>query len=442
MFHLNQSNSSTLDVSQAIEIENHSFQHRTFDVVVVGAGIIGTTIAEKLRHKGLRVLLIDEQGVGEGCSKGNAGHFATDIILPLANFSTVLKAPKFLLDPLGPLSIDFSYLPKILPWLVRFAWSAMPHKTKLTTEVLKHLNRPSIDCYQQLLNRIGAKALMTKKGALTLYQTKAGMKANLKHAQLVAQHGVNVEILNKQQVLALEPEFDKEVLGGLFYPDTAHSIEPHELVREVFNSFKREGGEFLKENLQQLVSPKMSNSSEIIRVKTTNQLIESKKVIIACGAWSNAIAKNLGYNIPLETERGYHYMLPQPKVKISRPVTCYEKSFVMTPMKNGLRLAGTVELAGLDKHPNMKRAEQLFDNAKPLLKNLSNKNATSWMGHRPSLPDSLPIISKSKVNNVYFAFGHQHLGLTQAAVTANLVNDLLEERMDGFLEKHLSINRF
>lgn len=442
MHELNHSNSNTLFVSQAIEFEKHSFERKSYDVIVVGAGIIGTTIAEKLQHKGQQVLLIDKQGVGEGCSKGNAGHFATDIILPLANFSTLLKAPKFLLDPLGPLSIDISYLPKLLPWLLRFAWSAMPHKTRLTIDILKRLNRPSIDCYQQLLYRIGAEALMSKKGALTIYQSKAGKKASLKHARQLTQHGVNVEILNKQEVLSLEPDFGAGIIGGLFYPDTAHSNDPAALVTEVFNSFVKQGGNFLKENVQIVEQSSPRRLNEIIQVKTTNELIESKKVIIACGAWSSAIAKQFGYNIPLETERGYHYMLPEPNVSINRPVTSYEKSFVMTPMKNGLRLAGTVELAGIDKLPNMKRAQQLFDNAKPLLNRLSNVGATTWMGHRPSLPDSLPIISKSKFDNILFAFGHQHLGLTQAVVTANLVSDLLDNRMDCFLEKHLSINRF
>lgn len=414
----------------------------SYDVTVVGAGIIGTTIAESLQHQGRKVLLIDRLGVGEGCSKGNAGHFASDIILPLANFSTLLKAPKFLMDPLGPLSINIGYLPKLFPWLARFAWSAMPHKTTRTIEVLKRLNRPSIDRYQKLLQRLEIEHLMSQNGALTIFESKSGERANLNHAKLVSRHGIHVEVLNTNQILELEPEFDRQIRGGLFYPDTAHSIDPYQLVVELANSFINNGGSFLQADVRAIQPNKNKDSNGLTRVETTKGMINSRKVIVACGAWSKNIAESLGYKVPLETERGYHYMLPHPGVTINRPVTCYEKSFVMTPMQQGLRLAGTVELAGLDKEPNQKRAEQLFTNAKPLLKGLNQLNATTWMGHRPSLPDSLPIISKAINKNILFAFGHQHLGLTQAAVTAELVTDLLENRMDKFLQHHLNINRF
>lgn len=409
------------------------------DVTVIGAGIIGTTIAERLQLEGMDVLLLDREGVGEGCSKGNAGHFATDIVLPLANFSTLLKTPKFLLDPLGPLTIDLKYLPKLIPWLTRFTWSAMPHQTKNTIEVLKRLNQPAISRYQNLLSRCGLEHLMTQKGALTVFSSEKSGKENIKHAELVRKHGINVEVLSAEQVCELEPELRGNVEGGLFYPKTAHSINPYQLVVGLAKNFRQTGGVF---ETAEVTGIEPINS-ELVSICCVDKKIKSKQVIIACGAWSKSLAKKVGHRVPLETERGYHYMLPTPNVNISRPVTSYERSFVMTPMEEGLRLAGTVELAGLEKPANQERAIQLYKNAKELLPAISDNNATSWMGHRPSLPDSLPVISRSQKNrNVLFAFGHQHLGLTQAVVTSDLILDLMKNKLDPFLEKKLNINRF
>ncbi len=414
-----------------------------YDVVVIGAGIIGTCIAEKLQHQGHSVLLVDKQGVAEGCSKGNAGHFATDIILPLANFSTLLKAPKYLLDPLGPLTIDLAYLPKLIPWLIRFAWSAMPHKTRQTIHVLKQLNRTSIDLYRALLERTNLSEFLTQKGALTLYQTAQAEKQNIANANWLSRHNINVEVLTPTQIQELEPALKTGFRGGLFFPDTANCINPYRLVTGLFEFFQQNGGKFRKLEILAIEQAKNKSPAREINLVTNNGPIQTHKVVIACGAWSHQLAVKLGHKVPLETERGYHYMLPKAGVTINRPITSFERAFVMTPMENGLRLAGTVELAGLNKPSNQVRAEQLYNNACDLFPNLDNRLATTWMGHRPSLPDSLPVISHSKHNkDIIFAFGHQHLGLTQGAITADLVSQLLADEMDQPLQAQLSINRF
>jgi glycine/D-amino acid oxidase-like deaminating enzyme len=390
------------------------------DVAVIGAGIIGTSIAERLQHEGKQVLLIDRDAPGEGCSKGNAGHFASDIILPLANFSTLLGVPKMLMDPLGPLSIKWSYLPQLLPYLLRFTWAAMPHKTNESIEALKLLNRPSIERFRHLLKRTGLEHLMTRRGALTVYSTQGAVKKNQQHAEFVRQHGVKVEQLTGDQVRELEPALSTSIIGGLFYPDTAHSINPYQLVVSLAAQFTGNGGKVLND---EVMSIELDEPSQV-RLKTKGQDILAKEVVIACGAWSKKLAKGVVHNVPLETERGYHLMLPKPEAKLTRPVSSFERSFVMTPMEEGLRLAGTVELAGLDAPENEARAKVLFNHAREILPQVNNSEAKSWMGHRPSLPDSLPVIGRSPVHKqVLFAFGHQHLGLTQAAVTADLISE-------------------
>ncbi len=409
------------------------------DVAVIGAGIIGTTIAERLQHEKKQVLLIDRELPGEGCSKGNAGHFATDIILPLANFNTLLTVPKLLLDPLGPLSIQWSYLPKLLPWLFRFSWAAMPHKTQHSIAALKTLNRPSIKRFQRLLERNGLTSLMTCHGALTICQSEKGMRKNRKHAELLGQHNINVEQLDTQQVLQLEPNLSGHISGGLFFPDTAHSINPHYLVTALAENFTQAGGKFVK---KEVLSLEYKNDQNVHLNTSSGQLV-AREVIIACGAWSKQLAANAGHKVPLETERGYHLMLPEAQVEITRPVTSFERSFVMTPMEQGLRLAGTVELAGLTNAPNYQRAEALYQYAKELLPEINYSKASRWMGHRPSLPDSLPIIGRSSKNRqILFAFGHQHLGLTQAAVTADIISDIIHGNQSKVNIDPFRIERF
>ena len=388
------------------------------DVAVIGAGIIGTCIAERLQHEGKQVVLIDREAPGEGCSKGNAGHFATDIILPLANLNNLLSVPKMLLDPLGPLTIRGRYLPKLLPWLFRYAWAAMPHKTAESISAIKQLNRPSIERFDALLQRTGLQQLMSKKGALTVFCSEKARQKNIKHAEFVRQHGVNVQVLDAEEVHAMEPNLDSSVVGALFYPDTAHSVSPYDLVTSLADKFESQGGEFAQMAVQSIEALE----GHAVRLLTDGQPIEAKEVVIAAGAWSKSLAASVGHKVPLETERGYHLMLPEQQNLLTRPVVSFEHSFVMTPMADGLRLAGTVELGGLEADPNPARANILFDHAAKTLGSVKDQRGEIWMGHRPSTPDSLPVIGRSpKVPRVLFAFGHQHLGLTQAAVTADII---------------------
>ena len=408
------------------------------NVAVIGAGIIGTTIAERLQHEGQAVTLIDRQAPGEGCSKGNAGHFASDIILPMANFNTLLKVPKLLLNPEGPLTIRKAYFWQLLPWLIRFGIAALPHKSKASISALKSLNRPSIARFEQLLKRTRLQHLMTQRGALTVYRSQSAAKENLRHAQFLRQHEVDVAILNAAEVQALEPALTEDIQGGLYFRNTAHSMDPHRLVTELAQHFLNQQGQFIQAELKQLRS-----HGEQVELLLDKQTIVADQVVIAAGAWSHLLAKQLGHRVPLEAERGYHLMLPKPQVSLTRPLTSFEDAFVMTPMEKGLRLAGTAEFAGLEAEPNYQRAQILLSHAKKLINGIDSQGATQWMGCRPSLPDSLPVIDRSRqMKQVCFAFGHQHLGLTQAAVTADLICEMVLQRPFSQDMRAFSIERF
>jgi len=392
------------------------------DALVIGAGIIGAAIAEHLAADGREVLLLDRHAPGQGCSGGNAGHFATDVVLPLANPDTLLGLPKMLLDPLGPLSLRWSYLPRMLPWLTRFALAALPANAKASAEALRSLNRESIVSYDRLLTRTGLQHLMTKRGAITLYQTVKGQAKHASTVQLLRNYGVNVEALDTQQLLDLEPALTADISGGLFFPDTAHTVDPLALVTQLVNAFVANGGRFEQADVEQI----QQQDNNAVLVKTSQGDYLAKKIVIATGAWSKPLMAMLGHKVPLDTERGYHLTLPNPEAALTRPTTAFERSFVMTPLSAGLRLAGTVELAGLDAPENPSRADILYQHAQTLLPGLNREGATRWMGCRPSLPDSLPVIGPSPNSDaVFFAFGHQHLGLTQAAITAEIMGELI-----------------
>lgn len=409
------------------------------DTLVIGAGVIGTAVAEQLQSRGHRVLLVDRNEPGSGCSSGNAGHFATDAVLPLANPQTILSIPKMLADPLGPLAIRWSYFPRMLPWLLRFAQAALPANARASAGTLRELNHRSIASFDRLLGRTGLQDLMVKRGALTLYQTEKGRRAHRATVALLRDYGVEIEELDTGALRELEPALSESLAGGLYFPYTAHTANPLRLVRELARVFCAAGGAFERAEVQRLV-PQVGGG---VTVQLENGTLSSRRVIVAAGAWSKSLAAQLGCWVPLDTERGYHLMLPLPAVKLERPLASFERSFVMTPMEEGLRLAGTVELAGLKAPPNYRRADILHRHAEAILPGLRRDEARRWMGFRPSLPDSLPVIGRApQWDNIYFAFGHQHLGLTQAAITAEIIGDLVEGRQPEVDIRPLAADRF
>lgn len=410
------------------------------EIVVIGAGIIGAAIAEQLQSRGHSVLLVDRDEPGTGCSFGNAGHFATDVVLPLANMQTILSLPKLLTDPLGPLSFRWQYLPKLIPWILRFAMAALPGNVRQSCTHLRALNGRSIESYDRLLGRLGLQDLMTKKGALTVYESAASAGKNANTVAQLRGFGVEIESLGREQIRDLEPALSEHIAGGLYFPKTAHTVNPYRLVQSLVAEFRSRGGQWLQQAVSGLHT--RADGATDIALRDGSRL-SARKVIVAAGAWSRPLAKQLGYSVPLDTERGYHLMLPEPGCALTRPMVSFERSFVMTPMEEGVRLAGTVELAGLDAPADDRRADILYQHAQSILPGLQNRGAKRWMGFRPSLPDSLPVIGASPYNpSQFFAFGHQHLGLTQAAITAELLADQLEGKRPEIDLSPFSVNRF
>ena len=391
------------------------------DIVVVGAGIIGVACALQLARQGRQVRVIDAQAPGMGASYGNAGHLATEQVFPIADVSILKRLPAMLMDPMGPLRLDWTYLPRALPWFIRLLLNLRPASYQRTVAGLRALNESSLGAWQRLLHSIGQAQLLREDGSLLVFERAESRVALDALQQRMRQQGVAVEFWSGDAVRTAAPQLSNAIQGGLFFPSTGHFLDPYTVVGALVNAAKAEGVQF---HQQRVLDGRLENRG--VSLMTDQGAWTARQVLIACGAHSARLTAALtGKQVPLDTERGYHLMLPHEHQRLPFAVTSLERKFIMTPMTGGLRLAGTVEFAGLNRPANMQRAWQLHRLSKGLFRHeLNDRDATPWMGFRPSLPDSLPIIDRVCEGKVLLAFGHQHLGLTQAAVTAERVGQL------------------
>ncbi len=404
-------------------------------ISIIGSGIIGICSALKLQQRGYRVTLMDKNTPASGCSKGNAGHFAIEQVQPLANWNTIKSIPSILFDPNGPLKVHPMYLPKAIPWLIKFIWASRPQQFNRGTQALTELNKHAMSAYKPLVKEANAAHLVKNTGYLLIFEGKNAIK--LMNDASKNYHNTAHKKLSVIDVATLEPHL-KNYKSALYFPNTYHTIDPEKFSLQLFKSFIGNGGIFEKKEIREI---KLRNKS--ICLKTDNKDIKTEKLLIAAGIHSKHLVKNTHIKVPLDTERGYHLMLKQKKL-ISRPVAFAQRHFIMTPMMGGTRLAGTVEFAGTQIKPDWTRAESLLTQAHLMVRNINHSEKTThWMGFRPSLPDSLPVIDYHPDNrNVLFAFGHQHLGLTQAAITADLVTSLADQQQPTIDISAFSIKRF
>ena len=395
------------------------------DITIVGAGIIGLACALSLSRQGWRVRVLDKQAPGMGASYGNAGHMATEQVFPIADTSILMRLPKMLMDPTGPLRLDWRHFPKALPWFARLLWNLRSTPYQASVAGLRALNESSLAAWRRLLDDINGRHLMKEDGSFLVYEQEHSRESIDALQTRMASQQVAAEYWRGDAIRDIAPQLSERIQGGLFFPDTAHVVDPWQVANALAQAARTHGVQFQQDDVvsgevdAQCVSLRLANSPTV----------RTNKVLVACGAHSAALTAALtGINVPLDTERGYHLMLPREQGRLPVAITSLERRFIMTPMDDGLRLAGTVEFAGLDRPPNMDRAWKLQQLSQGLFQDdLDIAEASPWMGFRPSLPDSLPIIDSAKDGKVLLAFGHHHLGLTQAAVTAELITHLAIE---------------
>ncbi len=395
-------------------------------VAVIGAGIVGICCALYLQRDGHQVTVFDPQGPGEGASKGNAGMFATDHILPESVPGIWRKIPGMLLDPLGPLTLRWSYLPRALPWLLRFIASSRRSQFEAASEALVAITNQAMDAYQPLVKSAGAGDMIRDTGWLLVYESsQAFEKAAPLKVQARLERGVEVEVLNADGVHELEPALSGRVRHGVYYPRDSQSTDPFRFVQVLAADFLRQGGTILREKVTAVSF--QEGGPPTLRTESAHH--QTGAVVLAAGAHSKSLARQMGAKVPLDAARGYHAMLPEPGVHLKVPVISGDFHCAMTSMEGGLRVGGTVEFAGVDAPPNYARADKLVSVAQRLLPGLNDAGHTQWMGCRPAIPDSLPVIGPAPASpDAFFAFGHGMVGLTNGAITGKLIAEMVGGR--------------
>ncbi|PKH55882.1 amino acid dehydrogenase [Shewanella sp. Choline-02u-19] len=423
-------------------MNNHN-QNHPGTLTIVGAGIVGLAAAIELQRVGFNVTIIDKEGVGEGASKGNAGHFAAEQVLPLADPAMLAKLPGMLIDPLGPFRIQPKYFFKASPWFMRFLHNMLPSRRARNGRAIQALNQDAIAAMKSLTAFCGCEELLTLNGSLLVFEDTPISDVQ-KEFRVHSEAGIHVKLLNGDEVRVLEPSLSNTITHGLYFTHVGHTADPYRLCQALAAKFTELGGKLVTEELVHINTA--NTNSSITLDMSSGRSEQTDRLVIAAGAWSKPFAKQLGYSVPLETERGYHLMMPQ-QSSLSRPVTSYNRKFIITPMIGGTRLAGTVEFGGLKAPLVNARADCLFPHGKALLPELFADAVVTdgerWMGFRPSMPDSLPVLGRSqKQANVFFSFGHQHLGLTWSAISAKLLaQEVLGEQADIDLNPY-RIDRF
>lgn len=408
------------------------------DVAVIGAGIVGLSAALQLQLDGRTVTIFDPDEPAAGCSYGNAGYLSQGNIFPPSSMATLKRLPRMLLDPRGPLVIRASYLPRFVPWGLRALAATRPGVMKETIAALASLARRSVDAYAPLLKAAGAEDLIDIKGSLVLYRTHAELDAAAESAAFVRQFGIAAEAVPRHEVKQFEPALADTFAGAVRFPGSARAPDPQLLGQRFAEAVIARGGAHRRQRVMTL-EPATGGWT----LRTVDGAVRARQVVVAAGRWSDRLLAPLGYRVPLEGERGYHLMLPAPGVELRRPIIIADYQICVTPMNAGLRLAGTVEFAAEGAPMDPRRADMLFDIARPYLPGLSRDGALRWMGTRPSLPDGRPAIGRaSRHANLYYCFGHQHVGLTQAAVSAALLSEIVAGGETSIDPRPFSLDRF
>ena len=396
---------------------------RKSSVGVIGAGIQGVCISLFLLKKGFQVTLIDRDEPGKNsASYGNAGHFSPYASVPINRPDVLADVPAMLLNSNGPLALKWNYVPKMIPWFIKFIKNCSEKNMKHTAKYMHQILDLALPAYDELFQDIDVSGLVESKGIIYFWTDK-DLKSRELEINMRKELGVEQQLLKPDDIYDLEPHIKKIYHGGVYYPSARHARNPRKILLKLFDLLLKQGGHFEKQNIK--IINFSSDNKPIIKTNLNSYTFD--KAIIACGAFSKKLTDQMDENIPLDTERGYHVHFKGHDHLLSRPVIFLNRGFGITPMEQGLRVVGTVEFGGLDNPLSKKRILNLVNNAKYLFPELS-EHQDEWLGFRPSLPDSLPVIGPSKnYKNLFYAFGHHHLGWTLGAITGKIVAGMIAE---------------
>lgn len=389
---------------------------------MIGAGFAGLATAAQLVRRGVGVTLVDPAPPGEGCSFGNAGCLSRASIVPLGLPGMWRKVPGYLMDPEGPFRIHWGYALRVAPWMLALQRASRLQRVNEIADALQPLLDPSITEWRTLAAWAGVPDLIRQEGYAFVYETEQAFLGDRLGRELRGARGVRIEILRGGEIREFDPALSPHLSHMTLLPEQGHVPNPGRLSSALAQALRAAGATFVRASATGFDT----ESGRVTAVRTTAGPQPADAVVVAAGAYSRPLAAQLGDDVPLETERGYHVMLPGGQGVPRIPVCSGEGKFFATPMETGLRIAGTVELAGLERPPRFARADMLPRMARRMLPAIDESVGSRWMGHRPSLPDSLPVLGRStRYGNAFFDFGHGHVGLTAAPRCAGVIADLV-----------------
>ena len=391
-------------------------------VGIIGAGIQGVCIGLQLIKKGIPVTIFDKKDPGSMSSYGNAGHFSPYAVVQLNRPDVIYDIPKMLLSSYGPLALKWNYIPKMIPWIFKYLKSSTKKSMMHTTKYMHQILDLSLDAYDEILSEIDTTNLVERKGIIYIWTNK-NLKSRKMEIKIRNDLGIKQRLLSREEVLELEPSLNPVFDAGVIYDYAYHARDPKGITKKLFELYLKLGGKFKKEEVTNVEQTRFNQT----QVKTNSGNFNFEKIVLACGAFSKKLTDQLGEKIPLDTERGYHIHYKKMDHLLKRPVIFLDRGFGMTPMNQGLRAVGTVELGGFDNPISKKRIDYIDKCAKELLPQLGEFQ-DEWLGFRPTLPDFLPVIGPSLKNkNIIYAFGHHHLGWTLGAITGKIVSGIINE---------------
>ena len=404
---------------------------------VIGAGIQGVCNALFLQKKGYQVTLFDKDEPGNlSASYGNAGHFSPYASIPLNRPDILTDIPAMLLSSSGPLALKWNYVPKMIPWFLKFLKNCSTKNMMHTAKYMHQILDIALPAYDELFEEIDLSGLVENKGIMYIWNDQ-NLKSRELEFNIRKEIGAEQQLLNQKEIHDLEPNIKKIYHAGVFYKNARHARNPKKILLKLFDLFLKKNGKFLKLNIKNI-----EFDAEKPILKSDAQTFIFDRIVIACGAFSKKLTDKLDEKIPLDTERGYHIHFKNCEHLISRPVVFTNRGFGMTPMEQGLRVVGTVEFGGLENPLSKGRIKNLVNNAKYMLDGLP-EHEDEWLGFRPTLPDYLPVIGPSKnYKNVFYSFGHHHLGWTLAAISGKIISKMIANKNTNLNLEPYSSKRF
>lgn len=407
--------------------------------VIVGAGIVGLCCAYALHQRGVSVTVVDRDPEGDKTSYGNAGALAVSECVPNSLPAQMLSIPRWLLDPMGPLSIRPGHIPQLLPWLLAYLGHSRKSQVAHIADALHAINSRANADYNPMLQAIGYADKVRDKGCIRVYENYKSFQKSARAWSIRKQHGQNYELLGEEDLRTMEPAIGKAKKFGVFQPQWRIIDDPKALVASLRHWLLSQGVQLVSANVEQL----LTEGGRVLGVATPQGAINADMTLVAAGAWSKQLAQQVGETCLLESERGYNTTLPYPNIELNHELLFAEEAFVASPLSIGIRVGGASEFAGLKAAPNYHRSDKLLRLAKKFLPDLATEGGSQWMGHRPSTPDSLPVLGPSvKWDGLAYAFGHSHLGMTQAASSGQMLAEVLLEPELGTDLSAYSIGRF